>query len=505
MFAELPPELAELQQAEVAIEARVVVPRQWLLDELVAAKSCGKRLVAMTDTTLPASVVQSLLASAGAELLFDAWYVSNERRARKDQGGMWPLVAEAEGVSSDRWLHIGDNERSDIQRALECRVGWSHVPSPRAVAQFYAPHGQLERCNWATQAVLGLSACALYPGRPVLDEVSTFGYGVLGPIVAAFTGRLVREHAARPETRMLLLARDTGLLREVLDVLRPGAPEVLPEVDYFLVSRRAALAVTQAAGFEPSLVLDSGAFEGSFADMVEARLGFRAEGERFDVQVTHPAERERCAALLAELADELVAAGGRELAGLHRYLHQLDIRSDTPLCLVDLGYSATTQRALSRVLPNPISGLYCATTPAASQAGAVVEGYFAEAAPFLTGNWFLDHSLLLEALLSSAHGAVLGYTTEGGEAVRLAEPVVGTPDDDRIHLVQRAALRFCVDLVSMYGPAVLTDPVDPAAVLSWVQRVPAMFLRPPEELFAGLRIENGFVGRPLDPNVNIGG
>jgi hypothetical protein len=52
---------------------------------------------------------------------------------------------------------------------------------------------------------------------------------------------------------------------------------------------------------------------------------------------------------------------------------------------------------------------------------------------------------------------------------------------------------------------VLTDPVDPAAELSWVQRVPAMFLRPPEELFAGLRIENGFVGRPLDPNVNIGG
>jgi FMN phosphatase YigB (HAD superfamily) len=501
IFEALPPEMAPLCAAEVAIEPRVAVPRQWLIDELVAAKAAGSRLVAVTDTTLPAAVVRGLLAQVGTDTLFDEWYVSNDRRARKDQGGMWPLVSAAEGVPPERWLHIGDNERSDAQQALNRNIRWSHVPSPRAVAQFYAPGGRLERGNWATQSLLGLSATALYDGRPIDEPETAFGYAVLGPIVASFLGRVVRWHAHHPDARLLLLARDTGLAHEVLELLRPMAPDVMPPADYFLVSRRAALAVSQAAGFDADLVLDSGAFDGTFADMVEARTGHRPVGDRYELRVSHPADRERCAELLAELADELVDAGRRELVGLRRYLAHLDIADSTPLCLVDLGYSATTQRALARVLPNSLAGLYCATTPAAAFAGPSVEGYFADGVPFWSGNWFLDNSLLLEALLSSAHGAVTGYQPDGPDEFVCLAPLSDGIDLHRIGAVQRAAARFCTDLVSMYGPAVLTDPIDPVAVLGWVERIPARFLASPSALFAGLRIENGFVGRPVDDTV----
>ncbi|MBI4935589.1 MAG: hypothetical protein HY828_17040 [Actinobacteria bacterium] len=500
VFAELTAELAPLRAAEVDIESRVAVPRQWLIDELRAARETGKRMVVMTDTMLPPAVVRALLAQVGADTLFDEWYVSNDRRARKDQGGMWPLVADAEAITPERWLHIGDNERSDIQQALNRDVRWVHVPAPRAVAQFYSADGRLDRGNWATQAVLGLSATALYDGQPITDEEVAFGYAVLGPVVASFVGRIAQWHAAHPDARMLLLARDTGLVHEVIELLRPLVPGVLPAADYFLVSRRAALAVAQAAGFDPELVLDSGAFDGQFADLVEARTGLRPVGDRYAVPVSHPAERERCAALLAELRGELEDSGRRELVGLQRYLAHLGIQPDTPLCLVDLGYSATTQRALSKVLPNPLAGLYCATTPAAAFAGPDVHGYFAEGVPFWSGNWFLDNSLLLEALLSSAHGAVTGYLADGDQFVRLA-PLSDDIDLHRIGIVQRAAAKYCTDLVSMYGAAVLTDPVDPNAVLHWVSTIPERFLAAPAHLFAGLRIENGFVGRPVDDTV----
>lgn len=493
--AELPPALDGLLDAEVAIEPRVAVPRRWLLDELRAAKRLGRRLVVITDTTLPADVVRSLVRQIGGDGLFDEWYVSNERRARKDQGGMWPLVQEAEALTPERWLHIGDNERSDVQQALNRDIRWSHVPSPRAVAQFYAPGGRLERGNWSTMSALGLSACELYSGRPVEHPDEAFGYAVLGPVVAAFVGRIARRHASSPAERMLLLARDTGLVHEVLSQLRSMAPDLLPDAHYFLVSRRAALAASQAAGFSAELVLDSGAFDGSFADLVEARTGLRPEDERFDTLVSHPAERERCAELLAELAADLEAAGRKELAGLQAYLGRLGISPEEPLCLTDLGYSATTQKALARVLPNPLRGLYCATTPAAAFAGDV-EGVFADGEPFWTGNWFLDNSLLLEALLSSSHGGVIGYSADEPH-VRMAEPSPGI-DHERIGVVQRAAARYCTDLVSMYGPAVLADGIEPSTVLHWVARVPERFLPAPTALFRGLRIENGFVGRPVD-------
>lgn len=495
IYAELPTELHPLQDAEVAIEPRVAVPRAWLIDELKAAKAAGKRLVAMTDTTLTRATIQQLLDLVGAGDLFDELYVSNECRARKDTGGMWRLVAEREGVPVERWLHIGDNEASDIQQALTHRVGWSHVPAPRAVAQFHAPTAHNEHTNWATGAALGLSACALYPGVPITDHDDAFGYAVLGPLVASFIGRLIEQGRRHPEQRMLLLARDTQLFFDTMFDLRQHLGRLVPPIDYFPVSRRAALGVSLAEGLDASLILDGGAFDGVFADMVEARTGYRPAGEQYQVQVSHPAERERCTALLQSLADELQAHGRLELAGFRRYLASIGLDGTTPLCLVDLGYAATTQRALARVLPNTMDGVYCATTPAAAAAvgeGQAVSGHFADGVPFWSGNWFIDNSLLLEALLSSSDGPTISYqaTDPNLGFVFGAAPRV----DPRVTRVKAAATRFCTDLAAMYGPAVYADGLDPAAVLHWVSRVPSRFLPPPQQLFAGLRIENGFIG-----------
>lgn len=495
-FDELPRSMQPMQQHEIDIESRVAVSRRWLIDELRAAKQRGTRVVAMTDTTLPADVVRAVVAQVGGEGLFDEWYVSNERRARKDQGGMWGVVAASEGIPPQRWLHLGDNERSDIQQALTHSVGWSLVPSPRAVAQFHAPGGHLERGNWATQSALGLSATRLYDGRSDPSSEAVFGYSVLGPLVAALGAEVVRRRRDRPHERVLLMARDTALVYQVLQQWHADAPDAVPVVEYFQVSRRAALAASAAGGLDIDLVLDAGAFEGVFTDLVEARLGVRPEGEQFAVTVRHPAQRELCAALLAELAEPVRAAGEEQLAGLRRHLSELGIDDRTPMCVVDLGYSATTQRALARVLPNQISGLYGVTTPAGEATGAAA--LFGSGVRFWTGHWFLDHSLLLEALLSSTDGAVLGYRTDPtADAVVRAEPPVGV-DRDRIGVVQTAARSYCADLLHMYGPAVLTDGIDATAVLSWVSRIRPEFLLPPTELFAGLRIENGFVGRPLD-------
>ena len=499
-FDELPRAMQSMRDHEIGIEHRAAVPRQWLIDELRAAKQRGLRMVAMTDTTLPAEVVREVVARAGAGDLFDEWYVSNERRARKDQGGMWSLVGEAEGIAPSRWLHLGDNERSDIQQALTHEVAWSLVPSPRAVAQFHAPRGRLERGNWATMSALGLSATRLYEGRPAgradAEAEAVFGYSVLGPIVAAFGAALVQRKRDRPHERLLLMARDTAVIDEVMRRWNQAAPSVVPAADYFQVSRRAALAASSAVGVDIDLVLDAGAFDGVFADMVEARTGFRPAGERFEVEVHHPAERGRCADLLAELGDQLRANGETQLQGLRRHLGDLGVDDRSPLCLVDLGYSGTTQRALAKVLPNPISGLYCVTTPAGAAAGG--QGVFGNGVRFWTGHWFLDHSLLLEALLSSTTGPVHGYTTDPNlDAVVFGEPPTGV-DSERIGVVQAAALDYCADLLRIFGPAVVTDGIDAAAVLSWVSRIPPQFLASPNQLFAGLRIENGFVGRPLD-------
>ena len=493
VFEEIEPAMQEMQRQETDIERRVAVPRPWLVEVLREARAKGKRLVVMTDTTLPPEVVKSAVAEVGAADLFDEWYVSNERRARKDQGGMWSLVRDTEQVPVQRWLHIGDNERSDIQQALTHEVAWAYVPAPRAVAQFHAPGSRPEQGNWATLSALGLSAAALYDGLPRPADEQLFGYAVLGPIVAGFLSQLVQHHRRHPDQRLLLLARDSWLFDDVLSALRVDCPEAVPPTTWFEISRRAALAASAGGGLDIDLVLDAGAFEGRFADLVEQRLGTVPEGDRYEASVSHPRERNRCAALLREVAPEVERQGRQRLAGLRRHMTSLGIDDAEPLCLVDLGYSATTQRALARVLPNAVSGLYCATTPAGAAAGG--QGVYAEGVDFWAGNWFLDNSLLLESLLSSTAGAVLGHAADG--TVLRADAKTGV-DVDRVRAVQASARRYCLDLVRMFGAAVLTDPIAPQSVLRWVSGVPAQFMLPAGRLFAGLRIENGFVGRALD-------
>ncbi len=490
VFSELPPAMQGLQAEEIAIESRVALPRRWLIEELRWAKEHGKRLVAMTDSTLDPQCIKELVAKVGAGGLFDEWYISNERRVRKDQGDMWEVVRQSEAVPVSKWLHLGADETADLQQSLDHAIHWSHIPAPGAVAQFFAPDVHLEHESWATQAALGLSATRLYDARNDPRSEAVFGYSVLGPLVATFGSTLVRHRLDHPDEAVLLMAGDTSVLQRAVEQWHRARPASLPSLGCLLTSRRAALAVSAAAGLDIDLLVDTEPYEGPLADLLETRLGWRPTERRYHKRVRLPARDGRGAALLAELEEPLRSFGADQLEGLRRHLSDLGLNDSVPLCLVGCGHSTTTQRALARVLPNEIRGLYLVTT--ASGVTAASSGVFGSDVPLRNGHWVADNSLLLKGLLCGAEGAVVGYRAEGpGGPVVRAEPATGL-DSDRIETVQTAALQYCADLLAMFGPAVLTDGINPDAVLGWVSRIRPTFLLPPGELFAGLRIENDF-------------
>ena len=329
------------------------------------------------------------------------------------------------------------------------------------------------------------------------SSVRRLGYSGLGPVLAAFVGWLAGHHAVAGADHVLFVA-DGALPFEAVRRLQPFLPRSLGEGRYFLCSRRTALALASAR--EPNLHLVLGGnFRGTLHDLVIERIGLELPHDRrLHCASELPRQYDECVLALAPHVAAIQAHAGTELAAFQWYLHSLGIDPHHSLALVDLGYSATTQRALASVLPNRIAGLYAATSPraeAARQEGLEVHSFFGSDVEWGHGHGILDHSMLLEALFAADHGQVQGFEAHRGVLqVRLKEHARSDAEWAQIREAQEAAIDFCLDLVRRWGPAVFEEPIDPAAALDPWQHVLGRHTPWAATLFRDLTVDDQFTG-----------
>jgi FMN phosphatase YigB (HAD superfamily) len=489
----------DLIRFEQEIEHACAVPRPSLLALLVEAHAAGVRIVLMSDTTLPRPEIEQLLSEVGAGDLFDELYLSNEMLARKDTGTMWQVVEQLEQVPRDAWVHLGDNEFSDLQMPATMGIGHLHVPAPAGIAQFHRFVGTAPGQTRATQAVVGSATVGLFGEHPAdWSPVRRFGYSGLGPLLAAFVGWLALHPAVTASDHVLFVARDGALPYEAVRRLRPFLPPSLGRSQYFLCSRRTALAVASAG--EPALHLVLGGnFRGTLHDLLTERIGLALPDDpQLHRPVELPRDHDECVLALAPHLPAISAHACTELAAFRWYLHSLGIEPQHTLALVDLGYSATTQRALATVVPNRIAGLYGATSPRARDAsdeGLELHALFGRDVEWGQGHGILDHSMLLEALFAADHGQVQQFSAGGGGLrVHLKDHARTDADRAQIREAQEAAIEFCTDLVSRWGPAVFEEAIDPAAALDPWQYVLSSHTPWATALFRQLTVDDQFTG-----------
>ncbi len=127
--------IASAQVTEVETELAVSVPRTVIAGAVARSKQEGARVIAISDTYLERGHIDQLLKGAGVAHLFDEIYISSERGVRKDRGDMWDVLMERERPRSGRWLHIGDNEQSDLQAATDRTIATYHCMNPSMLAR----------------------------------------------------------------------------------------------------------------------------------------------------------------------------------------------------------------------------------------------------------------------------------------------------------------------------------------------------------------------------------
>lgn len=451
---------AQLMAEEIACEKQLCVARRdmlWLAKRLHKA---GKKLILVSDMYLPAEIISDLLENCGYEKsLWSDVYVSCDIGARKDGGTIWDIVAKKYPIMrKEKFIHLGDNMRSDYQLVGDRKMSAFFIPSGRALckmSQFYDKlKGTIHKSLSIEESFyLGLlinvslfnSPFCVRDGGIVRVQPFETGYAVFGPVMAAFCCYLIQS--TKKTEKLLFLAREGKLLQKYYRLFCKNAGVAEAENEYFYGSRRA---VGMASLFNDadalSMLLNStGGYSGRIDRLFYARFGYKiSETDAIEL----PKDRARVETVFSKYAKEIFSAAAKEREAYLAYTDRVFEDESKEYTVVDLGYAGTMQYFLSRLLNRKIGGKYlvCSKEPKPLALHCSCDSLYK-----YQGDWartvFLRYSLMLESMLKIECGQLIKFQkTENG-----IEPVFGKVDylTESEKILQKGAERFVGDLAAL--------------------------------------------------------
>ncbi|SEN49113.1 Haloacid dehalogenase-like hydrolase [Loktanella fryxellensis] len=182
----LPAGFADMRlRMEVEVEMQSLSANRTLADRLRQERQKGRRIVAVSDTTLSTEQVATLIRHFHGDLV-DAVYASADHGCTKHRGEFFDVVAAAEGVAAGDMFHIGDDPRADVAVPATLGIATCHVPRPRALAyvrKLNAAAVMLRRKAARNRPAVRTGPSVSVP-MEIADSAHAFGRAVFGPIMA---------------------------------------------------------------------------------------------------------------------------------------------------------------------------------------------------------------------------------------------------------------------------------------------------------------------------------
>lgn len=472
---------------ELATEKRQLRSRQALLDAAVRMGRLGKTVIAVSDMYLSTEELRTALPGAVNDAV-EQILVSCETGWRKDTGAAWENLPVHLGTEVERWLHVGDNEHSDIQlpfalgfippvHVLRTHALLDVVPALRPLRPT-----QAQSASWSNQLWLGLVGNRLLeladrdPGAfdagLFIEDPQTLGYVVLGPLVLDYLTWMTRLASTEKADAILFLSREGFLLKKAYDILCQAAPGEMPRSVYLLASRR-GVGTPSIRLFSDISHLLGGTYTGSLYDLLNARMGTaiaelvkaRLGSVAMEREVYLPEMQSRVLQMLEPVADDLLEIAELERTAYSRHWHE-HIAASHPI-VADLGYAGTIQSHLSRLTGIILGGAYFALNAQAKRLDD-------------SGNWararycdqresgavsspVMHHHLLLESILTSPDGQFshFQYKQDRLRAMYVTQP---NPNFKSIAQVHRGIELFISDVCNIVGEDVLQIELDTTLV-----------------------------------------
>jgi HAD superfamily hydrolase (TIGR01549 family) len=395
--------------------------------------SLGYRTAIISDTYLSSGDLKEILSRNRLDPnLFDFVVASNEAGCTKrDGGGLFRAALSEFGISGGEMLHIGDNFASDVEAASKFGI------SGLFYYQKTIQQGEILRSECALDALshpraISLNSLRLLSARRYASN-DTFEDGAFtfGPVLARFADWSLDLFSRAGVKLVLALMREGELLGELLRRAAAANGVNLTVVPCYISRKSTALAS-----------LHNGITSGKLYELLTGGPLLRIRDALTILGVSREAEQYLSRETLfkeinsKELLDSVVnlVLGGKNLrtqiermaAERHTlafgYLSGM-IGEERCIGVLDLGWSGSIQRSISRILRNggkhvKTVGCYLSTTPRAGR--LPLEG--GEAHGF-TGQLLTRGNLVMEVPILAPIGGTEGYVRNAdGRVVPLLGP-----------------------------------------------------------------------------------
>ena len=117
-----------LIEEEINTEKKLLNVRTDMFNLYQEAILCGKKIICVSDMYLPSFILIQILKEKGFSDI-EKVFVSNEYKARKDDGALFSLVLNDLKIKNKNLLHIGDNYVSDYKKPLNLGILSIYYPS----------------------------------------------------------------------------------------------------------------------------------------------------------------------------------------------------------------------------------------------------------------------------------------------------------------------------------------------------------------------------------------
>lgn len=510
---------------EIALEIASVRPRHEVQALLEYARQKGKRVVLASDMFLPRDVIKNMLERCSIRG-WDALYLSSDIGVRKDSGKLYQHILNKENIAPGQMVMIGDNERSDFQIPTDMGIGTIHVLRPvsmmRAMPRLSNLIPDAQTAPVADQFLFGAIAIRnfspiSYPGflpdAMFGTSARAIGYSLLGPIVATFSEWLVEQAQEHGIDRLYFLAREGKFLKMAYDAWTDGQ-SLNVKSDYLLVSRRAVTVPCLRTMQDILNIASSNDFFGaSMAVFLSERFGTMldeqtwTECEHRKLWIRNDPLRiangniDHIRPFLEYVAPHIFKTADIERNNALKYYQSMPLVSNDKAAVVDVGYSATIQKYLIKLLDHQIDGLYMMTDKRARGSGdrsdMIAAGCFIDGAERVgTASPFFLHSFILEKMLSANDEQVINYSDDGTARFRAKSDYIEAGAAVRTEL-QAGAIEFvhdCVRFSNETGASLkFSKNTCESMFIEFVMNMSAE----ERELFASLALDDFYCGRGI--------
>ncbi|AOJ30642.1 rhamnan synthesis F family protein [Burkholderia metallica] len=510
---------------EIELEIQSVRPRREVATLLKFAAQKGKRVILASDMFLTRPVIEEMLKRCG----IDGWdhlYLSSEVGVRKDSGKLYEHILAQERITPNQMVMIGDNERSDFQIPADMGIRALHIVKPtnmmRAMPRLTDLVPNAETAPAADQFLFGTLASEnfgpiSYPDFSADDmfgaNARAVGYSLLGPVVVAFSEWLRDKVRDNELDRLYFLAREGKFLKQVFDCWQEGQENAVRS-EYLLISRRAVTVPCIRTVEDIFDIAAANNFYGaSMAMFLDERFGTVLDDrqwaacERAKVWsrnepltiMDHDIDHIR--PFLHFITPHILRQASVERESALDYLRDKGLDADGNGAVVDVGYGATIQRHLVKLLDQKVHGLYLMTDTKgqALQAsdGVTVAGCFAEGverAP--TAPLMFLNSFLLEKMLSADDEQVIRYASSDSVEYREAGDYIDQGRECR-HELQQGAMDFVKEAVRFRDEMSGTLQISKTSCEELFSRFVARLSGNEKQVFSALALDDFYCGRGI--------